>query len=70
MKEAFANLQPIKRAGMPDDIARTALFLASDESGFINGRDIVVDGGMIGGRQWTAQQEGVGRLKAAFDAMG
>ena len=70
MKEVFATMQPIKRAGVPDDIARTALFLASDEAGFINGRDIVVDGGLIGGRQWTAQQEGVGRLKSAFDAMG
>ena len=51
MEQVFATIQPIKRAGLPDDIAQAALFLASDESGFINGRDIVVDGGMIGGRQ-------------------
>ncbi len=70
MKEAFADVQPIKRAGLPDDIAHTAVFLGSDQAGFINGRDIVVDGGLIGGRQWTALQEGLAGLKSAFDAAG
>ncbi len=70
MEQAFATIQPIKRAGLPDDIAHAALFLASDESSFVNGRDIVVDGGLIGGRQWSALQQGLGQLKAAFDAMG
>ena len=69
MKQAFANMQPVKRAGLPEDIARTAVFLASDEATFINARDIVVDGGLIGGRQWTAQQEGLAGLRAAFDAI-
>ena len=45
VKEAFARIQPIPRAGMPDDIAQVAVFLASDGSGFINGQDIAVDGG-------------------------
>jgi NAD(P)-dependent dehydrogenase (short-subunit alcohol dehydrogenase family) len=70
MKEAFAEIQPIKRAGMPDDVANAAVFLASDEASFINGRDLVVDGGLIGGRQWGPQQQSLSGLRAAFDAMG
>ena len=38
--------QPIKDFGMPIDIAYTALFLASDESRFITGINICVDGGL------------------------
>ena len=36
---------PVKRAGQPEDIATTALFLASDDSSFIDGQVIKVDGG-------------------------
>jgi len=54
MKAAFEAIlpahQPIPRIGMPDDIARTALFLASDASSLINGHDLVVDGGLSAGR--------------------
>ena len=69
MKQAFTQMQPIKRAGLPDDIAQLALFLASDDSTFINARDIVVDGGLLGGRQWSVHQEAMGNMKAAFDAI-
>ena len=37
---------PSGRIGVPDDIARTVLFLCSAEAAFINGQDIIVDGGM------------------------
>ncbi len=51
--ERFAKAQPIPRAGMPDDIARAAVYLASDASSFVNGHDIVVDGGMIAGTRFS-----------------
>jgi len=37
---------PLGRVGEPEDIARCALFLASDASSWITGTEIVVDGGM------------------------
>jgi len=56
MKGVLENLQPIKRPGLPEDIARAALWLASDESSFVNGHALVVDGGVIGGRPWSESQ--------------
>jgi NAD(P)-dependent dehydrogenase (short-subunit alcohol dehydrogenase family) len=41
--------QFIKRIGEPEDVAAAALFLASDESSFITGADIAVDGGSMAG---------------------
>ena len=38
--------QPVGRIGSPDDIASMALFLCSDEAGFITGENVVIDGGM------------------------
>jgi len=38
---------PLGRIGRPDDIATTALFLASDEAGYITGQTLTVDGGMV-----------------------
>jgi NAD(P)-dependent dehydrogenase (short-subunit alcohol dehydrogenase family) len=38
---------PLGRVGEPEDIARCALFLASDDSAFITGTEIVVDGGAL-----------------------
>jgi NAD(P)-dependent dehydrogenase (short-subunit alcohol dehydrogenase family) len=74
VKEAFASIQPIPRAGATDDIAECAVFLASDASSFISGQDIVVDGGNIGvTRGWTtvatARAQLSARLKAAAEAL-
>jgi len=51
--EAFKEAQPIKRSGSVDDIAKAVLWLASDDSSFVNGHALVVDGGVTGGRMWS-----------------
>ena len=42
----LGQLNPLKRAATPDEIARVALFLASDEASYVNGQAIAVDGGL------------------------
>lgn len=44
-RRRVADLQPPKRLGRPEEIAATAVFLASDEAPFLNAEMIVVDGG-------------------------
>jgi NAD(P)-dependent dehydrogenase (short-subunit alcohol dehydrogenase family) len=46
MIAGFAARIPSGRIASPDDIANAVVFLASDESSFINGIDLAVDGGM------------------------
>ena len=67
MRDVIKTIQPIPRAGLPEDIAHAAVFLASDESTFINGHDLVVDGAITGGRNWTQQQQGYAAMRKAFD---
>jgi NAD(P)-dependent dehydrogenase (short-subunit alcohol dehydrogenase family) len=67
MRDIYRTAQPIQRAGLPEDIAHAAVFLASDESSFINGHDLVVDGAITGGRNWTPQQQGLAAVRKALD---
>ena len=57
IKRVFTAFQPLRRPGLPEDIARAALFLASEDSSFVNGHAMVVDGGFMAGRQWSQQPD-------------
>lgn len=59
IKERLANLQPIHRAGLPEDIANAALWLASDDSSFVTGQAIVVDGGWMASARVGASVAGL-----------
>lgn len=47
MFDTLSKTQPIGRMATPEEIASLALFLCSDESGFITGNDYPIDGGFI-----------------------
>jgi NAD(P)-dependent dehydrogenase (short-subunit alcohol dehydrogenase family) len=46
IRAAYASVIPMKRLGRAEDVANAALFLASDESSFVAGVELSVDGGM------------------------
>ncbi|MEM1451492.1 MAG: 3-oxoacyl-ACP reductase family protein [Planctomycetota bacterium] len=46
MKDAYRELIPLGRWGTPSDIGAAAVYFASDESGFVTGQTLVVNGGM------------------------
>jgi len=46
LKQQFADVMPTGRIGQPADIGKTAVFLASDDSSFMLGAELLVDGGM------------------------
>jgi NAD(P)-dependent dehydrogenase (short-subunit alcohol dehydrogenase family) len=61
--EQFTEVQPLRGPILPEDIARAVLWLASDESRYVNGHALVVDGGVTGGRLWRDYQRSITNLR-------
>ncbi|MGC3983289.1 MAG: SDR family oxidoreductase [Pseudorhodoferax sp.] len=54
----LGRLNPLRRAAQPEELAQVALFLASDESSYVNGQAIAVDGGLSSSHPVTRQLPG------------
>ena len=54
-EEKLGQLNPLRRAGRPEEIAQVALFLASDAASYVNGQAIAVDGGLSSSHPVTRQ---------------
>lgn len=56
--EKVGRLNPLKRAAQPDELAKVALFLASDDASYVNGQALAVDGGLSSSHPVTRQEYG------------
>lgn len=54
----IGQLNPLKRGAVADEVARVALFLASDEASYVNGQAWAVDGGLSAGLPFVAGKLG------------
>lgn len=52
-EKKIGHINPLKRGGNADEIARVALFLGSDESSYVNGQAWLVDGGLSAGHPYV-----------------
>ena len=56
--EKVGRLNPLKRAAQPEELAKVALFLASDDASYVNGQALAVDGGLSSSHPVTRQEYG------------
>jgi len=56
--DRIGRLNPLRRGGQPDELARVALFLASDDASYVNGQALAVDGGLSSSHPVTRQDYG------------
>jgi len=49
--DAYLRTIPLGRRGVPDEVAQAVLYLASDDSRYVTGTDLVIDGGIAAGRR-------------------
>ena len=68
MAQVMGGAQPIARAGRPLDIANAALWLSSDDSSFVTGHALVVDGGLTLGRPRTGEFDQ--NIRQLFQSLG
>jgi NAD(P)-dependent dehydrogenase (short-subunit alcohol dehydrogenase family) len=67
LRQALARAQPIQRAGEADDVAQAVLWLAGDGAAFVNAHALVVDGGLTGGKPWSAVLETRARMRTLLE---
>jgi NAD(P)-dependent dehydrogenase (short-subunit alcohol dehydrogenase family) len=68
LRKHFSTAQPLRRSGLPEDIANAVLWLASKESSFVTGQSIVVDGGMTLGVSWEEYQDRYRRIRSILSS--
>ncbi len=56
--DRIGRLNPLRRGAQPDELARVALFLASDDASYVNGQALAVDGGLSSSHPVTRQEYG------------
>lgn len=56
--DRVGRLNPLKRGAQPEELARAALFLASDDASYVNGQALAVDGGLSSSHPVTRQEYG------------
>jgi NAD(P)-dependent dehydrogenase (short-subunit alcohol dehydrogenase family) len=66
LSRLFERAQPLQRAGLPEDVANAALWLASDDSSFVTGHALVVDGGTSAGQIWQRQMRFTAMIESAL----